>query len=74
VVRHARRSAALTQSYYSADIGTNARRPWRDLDRRAACVSQKRIELASRLQIVGMAMTIVRNFDRPHSTPHGALM
>ncbi len=65
VVRYARRPAALTQSYCSADISTNARRPWRVISiglqrayRRNASNSRRNFK------IVIMAMTIVRYFDR----------
>jgi hypothetical protein len=73
VVRYARRPAALTQSYCSADISTNARRPWRVISigpqrayRRNASNSRRNFK------IVVMAMAIVRYFDRLHSTPNAA--
>src|SRR5258708_25505288 len=65
VVRYARRPAALAQSCCSADISTNARRPWRVISiglqrayRRNASNSRRNFK------IVIMAMTIVRYFDR----------
>jgi hypothetical protein len=72
-VRYARRPAALTQSYRSADISTNARRPSRVISIGPQRAYRNNASNSRRnFKIVVTAMAIVRYFDRLHSTPNAA--
>ena len=73
VVRYARRPAALTQSYCSADISTNARRPSRVISIGPQRAYRNNASNSRRnFKIVVTAMAILGYFDRLHSTPNAA--